>query len=50
LIDHTTPLGRMVAIAFDATEEERGDPEDEATTEIWFDGPYARCREHFEFC
>lgn len=50
LVDHTTPLGRMVAIAFDATEEEMGDPEDDESAEIWFDGPYARFREHFEFC
>lgn len=47
LLDHTTPLGRMVAIAFDATPDEmREDDEGEA----WFDGPYMRFRNHFAFC
>jgi hypothetical protein len=47
LVDHTTPLGRMVAIAFEATPEEMDvDPEGEA----WYEGPYTRFRDHFEFC
>lgn len=47
LIDHTTSLGRMVAIAFDATPEElSGTIEDD----IWFDGPYMRFRTYFNFC
>lgn len=47
LMDHTTPLGRMVAIAFDATPEETsGTAEDN----LWFYGPYMRFRTHFGFC
>jgi hypothetical protein len=47
LLNHTTPLGRMVAIAFDATPEEMGDVDDEETADAWFDGPYTRFRQHF---
>jgi hypothetical protein len=46
LMDHTTPLGRMVAIAFDATPEELSAPEDE---DPWEDGPITRFRQHFGF-
>lgn len=46
LADGTTPLGRMVAIAFDATPEELTPGDDDA----WYDGPYLRFRGHFDFC
>lgn len=49
LIDGTTPLGRMVAIAFDATPEELSTEED-VDVSPWFDGPYMRFRQHFDFC
>lgn len=48
LNDHTTPLGRMVAIAFEATPEEL-EPGDE-DEDRWFDGPYKRFSSHFDFC
>lgn len=46
LIDHTTPLGHMVAIAFEATPEELAQDED---NDAWYEGPYTRFREYFEF-
>ena len=48
LFDHTTPLGRMVAIAFDATPEEMLPETEDASP--WYDGPETRFRKHFEFC
>jgi hypothetical protein len=47
----TTPLGRLVALAFDATPEEAKGEEDEETYECaWFEGPYTRFRRRYEFC
>lgn len=47
-----TALSRLVAIAFEATADERsslrGETDDEG--ELWFDGPYQRFRNHFQFC
>lgn len=48
LIDWTTPLGRMVAIAFDATTDEMQEETDDASP--WRDGPERRFRKHFDFC
>ncbi len=49
-----TPLSRLVAIAFGATDEEladlRGELEGEDAGELWYDGPETRFREHFKFC
>lgn len=48
LFDHTTQLGRMVAIAFEATPEEMRPETDGASP--WYDGPETRFRKHFKFC
>ncbi len=48
LFDWTTPLGRMVAIAFDATPEEMVFETDKECP--WYDGPETRFRRHFNFC
>lgn len=45
LSDAATPLGRMVAIAFEATPAEL----DPADPDVWYDGPYSRFRAHFGF-
>ena len=45
----STPLGRLVALAFDATPEELSRPGNEDENP-WYDGPYSRFREHFDFC
>ena len=47
LHDGTTPLGRMVAIAFDASPQELSADDD---GDAWFEGPYMRFRQHFDFC
>ena len=51
-----SPLSRLVAIAFDATPEEiadiKGEREEgriEDAGELWYDGPYRRFSDHFEF-
>lgn len=43
------PLGRMVAIAFDATPEEIADEETEDESP-WYEGPETRFRERYGFC
>lgn len=48
LFDHTTPLGRMVAIAFDVTPDELKPDDDDG--EYWYEGPVTRFRRHFDFC
>lgn len=52
-----TPLSRLVAIAFDATPDEladlKGKREEgriEDRGELWYDGPYRRFTERYEFC
>lgn len=46
----STPLGRMVAIAFDATPEEAKGGYDDQGDSGWYDGAYERFRKHFGFC
>jgi hypothetical protein len=51
MADHTTPLGRMVAIAFDATPEEMTDEESDGEYgEAWYNGPLSRFSAYFELC
>lgn len=50
LFDSTTPLGRMVAIAFDAAPEELSPEEDADYNCPWYDGPITRFSKHFDFC
>ena len=45
--DPDSHLGRLVAIAFDATDEETEEPDEETGDDPWRDGPLARFREHF---
>lgn len=45
-----TPLGRLVAIAFEATPEELIDEEDENYNNPWYDGPESRLRQRYRFC
>jgi hypothetical protein len=47
LFDQNTPLGQMVALAFDAKPEELEDYDD---GEAWYNGPITRFRQHFQFC
>ena len=42
------PLGQLIAIAFNATEEEKI-LEDEETTP-WYDGPYTKFKDRYRFC
>ena|ERR1700734_261472 len=48
LFDEKTPLGRMVAIAFDMTSDEAGSETDDF--EAWFMGPCRRFRDRYGFC
>lgn len=52
-----TPLTRLVAIAFEASAEELSDLRGELQTtddhdsgEIWYDGPYSRFSDRYDFC
>lgn len=45
--DPDSHLGRLVAIAFDATDEEKAEPDKETGTDPWREGPLQRFREHY---
>lgn len=49
-----TPLSRLVCIAFDAPPEDiellRNGTGNDEDWDRWYDGTYARFREHFRFC
>jgi hypothetical protein len=42
-----TALGRLVALAFDATPEEAAGGED---GDLWYEGPYQKFRSRYRFC
>lgn len=46
--DPNGPIGRLIIIAFDATLEEM--VLDDNDTSPWFDGPYMRFRDRYNFC
>ncbi len=43
----STPLSRLVAIAFDATTEEIADRDGEGN--LWYEGPYQKFRARYKF-
>ena len=49
-----TDLSRLVAIAFEATEEEladlRGETEGDDAGELWYSGPYRKFSARYKFC
>lgn len=46
-----TPLSRLVAIAFDATDAERSSLEDgDDDGDAFYEGPYTRFRSRYKFC
>lgn len=54
-LSEETPLSRLVAIAFAATPEEVADLKGETADDdqrgmLWYEGPYKRFSEHFNFC
>jgi len=55
-LNEETPLSRLVAIAFGATPAEVADLkgeypcDDEDRGMLWYEGPYQRFRDRYEFC
>jgi hypothetical protein len=55
-LSEDTPLSRLVAIAFDATDDEKADLngrypcEDGDTGMLWYEGPYQKFRTRYKFC
>ena len=49
VMDQTTPLGRLVALAFDATPGELVTEADDYDDDAWVYGPVARFDAHFDF-
>lgn len=51
LMDGTSSaLGKLVALAFDATPEEAAAADDDNGGNPWYDGPYQRFRDRYKFC